>query len=113
MPSANYDLFLRAMREKRPIHCRFDGFSREICPIVLGHTDGRETALAFQFAGETSKGPLQKPQWRCFELARVTDARLHDGSWRAGDSHRSAQSCVREVDYDVNPLSPYSPRHRL
>jgi hypothetical protein len=43
----------------------------------------------------------------------VDDTGLSEGSWLAGDSHLSRQSCVKEVDYDANPASPYDPQYSL
>jgi hypothetical protein len=58
MPSATYELFLRAMREKKQIGCVYQGYEREICPILLGRTGLEEKSLVFQFGGRTSKGPI-------------------------------------------------------
>jgi len=113
MASDTYELFVEAMKARRPIACDFDDIPRQICPIILGHTDGREVALVYQFAGATSKGPLRAPSWRCLELDRITNARVLDGAWRSGGSHSADQSCVKAVDYDVNPNSPYNPKYRL
>ena len=46
-------------------------------------------------------------------LAEVTDIVLRDGPWHAGGSHSTAQHCMKMVEYDVNPSSPYSPVFRL
>ena len=112
MPSATYGLFERAMRERRPLVCMYDGYARAVCPIILGHTGDAEKALTWQFGGSGSKGPVHG-QWRCLELAKVTQAELIDGPWQSGDSHMTSQSCVRDVDLDANPDSPYSPKRRL
>lgn len=108
MPSATYELFEQAIRQRKQIVCRYGNYRRELCPIILGHkTTGEEAALTFQFAGE-SRGRLPPSgQWRCLSLAGVTDIQLRDGPWRSGASHRRAQSCVDIVDVDVNPSSPY------
>lgn len=113
MPSAAYDLFLKAMRKRRQVVCVFQGRRREVCPVILGHTDGRERVLAFQFGGESSHPLPPGGQWRCLTLDEVTDIALRDGPWHAGSEHGARQSCVAEVDYDVNPDSPYAPRYRL
>ena len=107
MPSATYQLLARAIRERKQMLCSYDGYRREICPTILGHSDGREKALVFQFAGETSKGPLKDPDWKCFEVAAVTNAKLRDGPWFTGRRHQQSQSCVKNVDLDVNPDNPY------
>ena len=113
MPSRIYLLFERAMRERRPLVCMYDGHPRAVCPIVLGHTDGEEMALTFQVGGESSSGLPAGGEWRCLSLAKVTAAVLCDGPWRSGDSHAAPQGCVREVDLDVNPASPYHPKRKL
>jgi hypothetical protein len=113
MPSAVHALLLEAMREQRPVACTYQGYAREICPIMLGRTGLEEKALVFQFGGTTSQGPIGKPDWKCFKLAEISDARLIDGHWHAGTEHSAAQHCMKMVEYDVNPDSPYSPAFRL
>ena len=54
---------------------------------------------AWQFGGESS-GPL--PQWRCLKLANVSDARARVGRWHEGGSHRTTQTCVSNIDLDIN-----------
>jgi hypothetical protein len=114
MPSATYELFLRAMREKKQIVCVYQGYEREICPILLGRTGLEEKSLVFQFGGHTSKGPIARPgDWKCLALAEVRGPVLRDGSWHSGDRHSSGQTCMKMVEYDVNPLSPYDPAFSL
>jgi len=113
MPSAVYQLFHQAMAERRQVVCTYQGYRRELCPIILGHTGGVEKALTFQFAGQSSKRLPREGAWRCLVLADVTFATLRDGSWHSGGSHSSEQSCVKDVDYDVNPDSPFNPRFKL
>jgi hypothetical protein len=115
MASVIYRLFHEAMAERKPIVCMYRGYPRALCPIILGHTNGEEMCLVYQFAGQSSR-PLTRPEerWRCFSLAEVTHAELADGPWHDGGGfHRKAQSCVKEVDVDVNPDSPYSPKRKL
>ena len=60
---------------------------------------GEEVVLAWQFGGESS-GPL--PQWRCLKLANISNAHMREGPWHAGGSHRAAQTCVSDIDLDIN-----------
>ena len=113
MPSPTYRLFAQAMAERKQVLCRYDGHPRELCPIILGHSQGQEKALTFQFGGGSSKGLPPGGQWRCLFLAKVSDIQLRDGEWHSGDSHTQPQGCVEIVDLDVNPASPYSPTRRL
>ena len=113
MPSPIHALFLEAMRDRRPIACMYQGHHREICPVMLGRTSLEEKALVFQFGGSTSRGRLTEPDWKCFNLAEVRDAVLQDGRWHAGTEHSAAQHCMKMVEYDVNPNSPYNPAFKL
>jgi hypothetical protein len=94
--------------------CLYDSYGRECCPIVLGHTDGEEKSLVYLFGGESSRGKAAAKDWKCLTLSKVRDARLQDGLWHGGQGpHDTAQSCVKDVDVDVNPNSPYNPKRRL
>jgi len=100
MPSATYALFREAILAERQVICSYDGRYRELCPHIIGRNrNGEEVVLAWQFAGESS-GAL--PQWRCLRLANVTNASLRKGRWHEGGSHRSEQTCVSDIDLDIN-----------
>lgn len=101
------------MTSRKQVICTYDGYPRELCPVILGHTNGREVALAYQFAGESRSGLPPRGQWKCLSLSKVGNVALRDGPWHAGGSHTTAQRCVRQVDLDVNPASPYHPERRL
>lgn len=110
MTSATYKLFAQALRTQKQIACLYNGYHRELCPIILGHSRGEEKALTYQIGGESSSGLPPGGEWRCLFLSKVSFARLHDGPWKAGDSHNQPQGCVEIVDLDANPSSPYSPK---
>jgi len=100
MPSATYHLFRNAILGEQQVICTYEGRHRELCPHIIGtNKRGEEVVLAWQFAGESS-GKL--PQWRCLILANVKNARARKGRWHEGGSHRSAQTCVSEIDLDIN-----------
>jgi hypothetical protein len=113
VPSQIYRLFEQAMRAHKQIICMYGGYAREICPVILGHSEGQEKALTYQFAGQSRSGLPQRGEWRCLFLAKVTKARLRDGPWLVGSSHSQPQGCVQIVDIDVNPKSPYRPKRRI
>ncbi len=109
LPSRAYALFSRAMLTQKQVLCVYDGFARELCPIILGHSKGRETALTYQFAGQSRSGLPADGEWRCLLLDKISKVRLRDGPLRSGDAHRRPQGCVEIVDLDVNADSPYDP----
>jgi hypothetical protein len=100
MPGATYALFRRAILGEQQVVCLYDGRIRELCPHIIGtNRRGEEVVLAWQFGGESS-GPL--PQWRCLKLANVRNARTREGGWHEGGLHRSVQTCVNDIDLDIN-----------
>lgn len=113
VPSRIYDLFVQAIAGRKQIFCTYEGYPRELCPCVLGHTSGEEVALTYQFGGESKSELLPEGEWRCLRLSKVRNARLRDGAWHAGLNHTQPQACVEDVDIDVNPSSPYHPRRTL
>jgi hypothetical protein len=105
MASTIYTLFRNAIQREQQVTCIYDGRHRELCPHIVGtNKSGEEVVLAWQFAGESS-GRL--PQWRCLKLANVGDARVRDGRWYAGGSHKTSQKCVTEIDLETS-LEPAS-----
>ena len=101
------------MRTRKQVVCTYEGHRRELCPIILGHSQGEEKALTYQFGGQSSKGLPAGGAWRCLWLAKAGDAELRDGPWISGASHTQPSHCVEVVDLDVNPASPYSPARTL
>jgi hypothetical protein len=102
MASATYRLIRKAILAERQITCHYNGHYRELCPHILGHTDSQEKLLAFQFGGESSKPLPRGGEWRCLLVAEMRNVTARDGRWYAGSSHRAEQSCVAEVDLDIN-----------
>lgn len=101
------------MRMRKQIVCIYGGYRRELCPIILGHSQGQERALTYQVGGSSKSGLPPDGQWRCLFLSNVSQAQLQDGPLRVGASHSQPQGCVEVVDLDVNPSSPYSPKRNL
>src|ERR1700730_9760349 len=59
-PSAAYKLFEQAMSTRKQILCTYNGRPRELCPVILGHSQGQEKALTYQFRGQSAKGLLER-----------------------------------------------------
>jgi hypothetical protein len=103
MPTPTYRLFRKAMLDRKQITCTYQERYRELCAHVLGHKNGQEKALTYQFAGESISGLPPEGEWRCLLLAQVRHARIRPGPWHTGTYHRKTQVCVENVDLDVNP----------
>jgi hypothetical protein len=113
-PATTYHVLAWAIENRVRLSCDYGGHEREICPIILGlGRGGDEAVLAWQVGGETSDGPIRGADWKCFRVSRLRHLAIADGEWLAGASHSRRQSCVEDVDYDVNEASPYRPRRSL
>ena len=101
------------MRLRKQLICVYGGLPRELCPIILGHSNGREKALTYQFGGQSRSGLPRGGEWRCLFVSEVGDIQLRDGPWISGSRHTQPSTCVEEVDLDVNPDSPYRPKRKI
>jgi hypothetical protein len=111
--SQTYRLFEQAMRLSKQILCMYDGYPRELCPIILGHSQGQEKALTYQFSGQSKSGLPSGGEWRCLWLSKISNVQLRDGPLLVGSRHTRPQGCVQDVDLDANPASPYHPKRLL
>jgi hypothetical protein len=113
-PSAIYQLVWKAIRTRKLIACVYDGCFRETYPHILGYNKlGAEALLVFQFGGESTSPLPPDGDWRCVELAGMTEVRLCEGRWRSGMRHSRPQACIQFVDVDVNLPSTLRRRHPL
>src|SRR5258708_26195738 len=55
-PSPAYAFVRAALLERRCVSAEYLGFTRLMCPHVIGLKQGKEHALFFQFAGGTTSG---------------------------------------------------------
>jgi len=102
MPSATYRLIRKAIQNEQQITCRYRGHERELCPHIIGCTDGEEKLLAWQFGGTTSSTLPPGGEWRCLRIAGISEVKAREGRWHTGSGHRTTQRCVQEIDLDIN-----------
>jgi uncharacterized protein len=110
--SPTFTLFHHAILNHQQVICRYNGQLRQVCPHILGYKDGKETALVYQFGGESSRGLAAKGDWRCLYLADVRDAATREGRWYSAGRHSQQQRCVEDVYVDVNTNVPNQPGRR-
>ncbi len=97
-----YALVRRAIEERRQVDATYGGHRRRMCPHVIGTRDGEPRALFFQFAGGSGRGLPPGGDWRCLLLDGLSEVSLRDGAWHSRP-HSQPQSCVAEVDLEVDP----------
>jgi hypothetical protein len=108
-----YDLFRRAILERKQVAFDYKGHRRIACPHVIGWKKGLEKVLTFQFAGGSSTGLPPGGEWRCLFLSDAGNVELVDGEWHTGMSHTQPQTCVDDVDVQVSVTSPSTPYSRI
>jgi len=104
MASANYVTIRDAITKKQQVVATYNGYVREMCPHVIGYKGGREQALFYQFAGESSSGPIipgSEKNWRCIPIAGLESVSVRDGAWHTSENHTRRQTCVDQVDVEV------------
>jgi predicted nucleic acid-binding protein len=111
--SSTFQLLAEAILKRTPITLNYNGVRREVCPHILGHTNGHESALVFQFGGSSRSKLPSDGEWRCLRLAAVSDTQLREGPWSGGKYHRAVQRCVDQVYLDVNESVPNQPGRRF
>ena len=68
MPSDAYALFREAIIREKPVTCTYQGYHRELCPLIIGYKRGRERVLAFQFGGQSSSRLSPGGDWKCLDF---------------------------------------------
>ena len=98
---STYDLIRTAIQDKRVVKATYEGLPREMCPHTLGHTNGVEQALFFQFAGQSSTGLPPGGEWKSMRIDGLSDVTVHDGVWHTGPRHTRKQTYVNQVEVEV------------
>lgn len=101
MARDDYELIRTAIAERHRVIARYKGLHREMCPHILGHTNGRAQCLFFQFAGESSRGLPPGGDWRCMSVARLDSVEIAEGKWHTREDYRRLQTCVEVVDIAI------------
>ena len=102
--SSVYDIVRNAIATKQIIVATYQDHVREMCPHVIGRKNGRERALFYQFGGTSSSGPIVADalkNWRCIFLDGLSNITSQPGEWRTAGNHSRPQTCVDEIDLEV------------
>ncbi len=103
-----------AIVHRRPITALYRGRRRLLCPHLLGWNKHRRLqVLCYQYGGDSESG-LQptgaSDNWRCLAVENLSQVELLDGPWQTAENHSRPQTCIEEVELDVDdfpePVSP-------
>jgi hypothetical protein len=102
-----------AIVHRRPIAALFRGRRRLLCPHLLGWNKHRRLqVLCYQYAGDSESG-LQpagdSDNWRCLAVANLSQVELLNGPWQTAENYSRPQTCIEEVELDVNDFPQQGP----
>jgi hypothetical protein len=92
MTIGKHELMRRAIVDRRPVYALYRGRPRIFCPYQLGAKGASTHVLVWQYDGESPSGIL--PQWRCFDLARLSFIRLLTDPWVEAPEPTTEPSCI-------------------
>ena len=104
-----------AIIHRRPVAALYRGRRRLLCPHLLGRNRQRRLqVLCFQYGGDSESGlePMGAPDnWRCLAVENLSELELLNGPWQTAENHSRPQTCIEEVELDVDdyPETPTSP----
>lgn len=101
---SNYEILRDAINGKRNVSFVYDGLHRECSPHALGGKKDKLNCLVYQFAGQTSKGPITGDavnNWRCLDIAKIDDLRVIDGEWHSFENHSRPATCIDDMQVEV------------
>jgi len=99
-----------AIVHRRPIAALYRGRRRLLCPHLLGWNKHRRLqVLCYQYGGDSESG--LKPagssdNWRCLAVENLSQVELLDGPWQTAENHSRPQTCIEEVELDVDDYEP-------
>ena len=98
-----YNIIRDVIANKLQVTAMYGGHYREMCPHTIGMKGETPQALFYQFAGDSSQGPLPEDgEWRCMRIALLTDIETHEGEWHTSpEEHTQEQNCVDVIDLEV------------
>jgi len=110
----SYGLLGLAAARRQPVAGIYDGLPRLFCPHVLGRKSGQFHALCYQFGGSSHRGlPVMSEGgggWRCIAVDKLSELKLRTGAWHT-ESRSPRQTCIDEIDFDVDAQSGDNPQN--
>jgi predicted DNA-binding transcriptional regulator YafY len=86
----------KAIRHRKILSFRYDGYPRVVEPHCLGYTDrGNLSLRAYQTEGS---GKTRVPDWKLFETSKIRDLEV------TGDRFNNPRSGYSPNDRDLSPI---------
>jgi hypothetical protein len=95
-----------AIIHRRPIAAFYRERRRLLCPHLLGWNKHRRLqVLCYQYGGDSKSGLTlggSPDNWRCLALENLSQVELLDRPWQTAENHSRPQTCIEEVELDVD-----------
>jgi hypothetical protein len=95
-----------AIINRRPVAALYRGHRRLLCPHLLGwNKHRRRHVLCYQYGGDSERGLKSagaSDNWRCLAVENLSEVELLDGPWQTAENHSRPQTCIDEVELDVD-----------
>jgi hypothetical protein len=102
----SHALLRAAIIYRRPVSALYRGRRRLLCPHLLGWNRHRRLqVLCYQYGGDSESGLLlagASDNWRCLAVENLSQVALLDGPWQTAENHSRPQTCIEEVELDVD-----------
>jgi hypothetical protein len=101
--SESYQTLRNALIARKSCVAQYDGYTRYICPHVIGWKDGAEQALCWQYAGQSSRPLPPEGQWKCLTVSKISGLSVIDEPFHYGQAGKTGKptSCVGQVDQEI------------
>ena len=99
---------------RRPITAVYNEYRRLFCPHRLGRNKkGQLRVLCYQYGGASESGLETEgspDNWRCIALEKLGGVLLLDDTWRTAPNHSRPQTCIWDVEIDVEDQPEAQPQ---
>jgi hypothetical protein len=99
-----YELLKQAILERKQVIAIYDNYVRELSPHALGTKNGVAQCIAYQFGGDSSRGPIalgSTNNWRCLTVSKFRNVKVREGKWYTATDHSRPNTCLDHVDVEV------------
>lgn len=107
-----YAILEHAIVHRERVVATYEGETREFCPHALGTKGRKRHVLGYQFGGTSRSDLPATGEWRCFDVAGLTNVVARAGPWHSGPNAFNPQSCLDEIDVAVQAAPPRTPSPR-
>jgi hypothetical protein len=103
-----------AVGHRRPIAAVYDDCRRLLCPHRLGRNkEGERRVLCYQYGGTSVSGLESRDarsNWRCLAVDKLLRVELLRDSWHMAPNHSRPQTCIAQVEMDVEDQPQDAPQ---